>query len=323
MIKPNSTATQSMNTEINGRLTEAFRYLISDILQKPDEASIASTGPTAHALQYLMRQAAVDNDVAEIRSLFDTHGAVLYQGDQSKSCEVKSLGAPDMNASQCALFASAFQDDIGLTTHLEMPSAAHIAQFNDMFSQVKPTFQHHLSTWWAEFESLVKTIVLATAKANKFGGASAFSAWGSILINPANCVSPLSTALTIVHESSHLKLFYPYLDDEIVLNDPSQRFASPLRREPRPMNGIYHAAFVLARMIAFLADVKRIDLGEDIFGGTPISEIDAELDRSIAAFDAANEIIKAQGELTALGREIIGEAADVVAQYSKNSTLTQ
>ena len=31
-------------------------------------------------------------------------------------------------------------------------------------------------------------------------------------------------------------------------NDLSERYASPLREDPRPMEGLVHAAFVLARM---------------------------------------------------------------------------
>jgi hypothetical protein len=83
------------------------------------------------------------------------------------------------------------------------------------------------------------------------------------------------------------------------------------------MNGIYHAAFVLARMVAFLDDVKQIDRNEDVFGNTPVSDIADEMNRSIAAFDAAYEIIEAKGQLTPLGDEIIREAADVVAACNK------
>jgi hypothetical protein len=303
-----------MNSEVNGRLEQAFRYLISEVLQRPDDASITSTGPTSHALQFLMRQAAVNNDMEKIQSLYDTHGAVLYQDNYGNACEIKSLDTSVLGPSQCALFGSAFQDDIGLTTQLRAPSDASTSDFNSMFSSMSSTFQLHLGAWWAELESLVKVIVLATTHNGNFGGASAFSAWGSILINPANCPSPLSMALTIVHESSHLKLFYPYLDDEIVLNDPAEHFASPLRREPRPMNGIYHAAFVLARMVAFLGDVKRIDQSAAIFGNAAFSDIEEEQARSIAAFNAAYEIIEAEGDLTPLGQEIINEAADVVAR---------
>ena len=202
-----------MNTEINERLSQAFHYLISDVLQRADVATITSCAPSSHALQFLMREAATQNDVAGIQSLYDTHGHVLYENAPDMPCEILALGAADMSASHIALYGAAFQDDIGLTTQLETPAVEFTAKFNALFAQIKPTFQQHLPLWWAELESLVKVIVLATAQENKFGGASAFSAWGSILINPTNCKSVLGTALTIVHESSHLKLFHAYLDD--------------------------------------------------------------------------------------------------------------
>jgi hypothetical protein len=312
MITPNSKHTDTMNTEINERLMSAFHYLISDVLQRPDVATITNSAPPAHSLQYLMREAATQNNVAEIQSLYNTHGHVIYETSPLPMCEILALG-DNMHPSHTALYAAAFQDDIGLTTQLETPDAALVSNFNALFAQIKPSFQNHLPLWWAELESIVKTIVLATAQNNRFGGASAFSAWGSILVNPANCKSPLGTALTLVHESSHLKLFYAYLDDEIVLNDPSESYASPLRREARPMNGIYHAAFVLARMALFLDDVQKVDTAKTAFANDA-QEIKDELARTIAAFDAAYEVIASEGVLTPLGQEVIIDAATVVAQ---------
>ena len=317
MITPDPDKIEQMNTEVNGKLTSAFRYLISDVLQRPDAAKIVSCAPPVHALQFLMREAAARNDVADIQSLYDTHGHILYKTDDTTACQIMPLASPKMGVSDTAMYRAAFQDDVGLTTQLETPSAALITHFNALFSQIQHTMQQHLPLWSRELESLVRTIVLATAQENKFGGASAFAGWGSVLVNPASCHSVLGTALTIVHESSHVKLFYPYLDDEIVLNDPDDRYASPLRREARPMNGIYHAAFVLARMVLFLQDVKDIDTEHCVFGGVSMQDVHQEQAQLITAFDAAYDVIASQGVLTPLGQKIIHEAADVVARCAQ------
>ena len=51
----------------------------------------------------------------------------------------------------------------------------------------------------------------------------------------------------LIHEQSHLYVHLLNKDDPILLN-PKETYYSPLREEDRPLMGIYHATFVLARM---------------------------------------------------------------------------
>jgi HEXXH motif-containing protein len=52
----------------------------------------------------------------------------------------------------------------------------------------------------------------------------------------------------LVHEASHLLLFGLVGGKALSRNDPAARYASPLRRDPRPIDGIFHAAFVATRV---------------------------------------------------------------------------
>jgi hypothetical protein len=54
----------------------------------------------------------------------------------------------------------------------------------------------------------------------------------------------------IVHETSHIRLEHLFLMDKIVLNSAEEKvFKAPIRNDLRPMKGIFHATFVLSRMI--------------------------------------------------------------------------
>src|SRR5206468_121331 len=53
----------------------------------------------------------------------------------------------------------------------------------------------------------------------------------------------------IVHECAHQHLFALQLIDPVVLNDKNELFDAPIRLQKRPMDGIFHACFVLARMV--------------------------------------------------------------------------
>lgn len=70
----------------------------------------------------------------------------------------------------------------------------------------------------------------------------------------------------LVHETAHLHLDQIMEFDPLVLNDPSHRYSSPIRKDPRPMRGVYHATFVLARLVHMyerldaLADRSDVDI---------------------------------------------------------------
>lgn len=63
-------------------------------------------------------------------------------------------------------------------------------------------------------------------------------------------LSPLVYYLEqIIHETAHLHLDQLMEFDSIILNNPSEKFKSPIRKDLRPMRGVFHATFVLARLV--------------------------------------------------------------------------
>ena len=81
-----------------------------------------------------------------------------------------------------------------------------------------------------------------------FHGAANFYLWGAILLNPEAHRSRVKLVEGLAHESGHAVLLGATLGAPMVENPDSERFPSPLRHDPRPMDGIIHAACVLARM---------------------------------------------------------------------------
>lgn len=82
-------------------------------------------------------------------------------------------------------------------------------------------------------------------------GFSYQSAYGNIYIRtPEPTDVPIAYYLEhIVHECAHQHLFALQLLDSVILNDKSELFDAPIRKQKRPMDGIFHACFVLARMV--------------------------------------------------------------------------
>jgi HEXXH motif-containing protein len=91
----------------------------------------------------------------------------------------------------------------------------------------------------------VKSIVLCHRgeTVQNLGGAHA------AVLNITRQRSAPQLAEALAHEAGHAYLLGSTLGEPLVENDPTERFASPLRADSRPMDGLVHGSFVLARMM--------------------------------------------------------------------------
>ena len=105
--------------------------------------------------------------------------------------------------------------------------------------------------WHDEIRNLLPMVVAGSGPldtANMFNGASTFFFWGGCLVNAQVRRSPVSIIDLLVHESSHLLLFGLSADGALLSNGGEERYTSPLRADPRPIDGILHAVFVATRV---------------------------------------------------------------------------
>ncbi|MEM7314763.1 MAG: HEXXH motif-containing putative peptide modification protein [Planctomycetota bacterium] len=114
-----------------------------------------------------------------------------------------------------------------------------------------------------EMRGLVREIVLVADGGETagftFDGASTFYLWGAVLLNVAEA-NRLDLAQQIAHEAGHLLLFGLMLGQPLTENDLDEQYTSPLRKDARPMEGVVHAAYVLARMSYTLERLLASDL---------------------------------------------------------------
>lgn len=67
----------------------------------------------------------------------------------------------------------------------------------------------------------------------------------------------------IVHETSHLHLHAIMALDKLILNDNSELYKAPIRKDLRPLYGIYHATFVLSRMVRIFKKIVELQLSNN------------------------------------------------------------
>lgn len=168
-----------------------------------------------------------------------------------------------------------------------------------------------------EIEELATTVILARgilkadeeAPIEPFQGASALRAFGAIMFDATPDPTLVECAAYLVHEQAHNVLFALSPMDGVVTNPDAERFTSPLRDDPRPLEGIHHATFVLARIV--YAMQAMIDSGL-------LEAADRALAAEIAAtnrplfFDGL-ETLRRHGDMTEPGEAALGAAETYMA----------
>lgn len=159
-----------------------------------------------------------------------------------------------------------------------------------------------------EFCELADEILLiGEADGVHIRSASSFNLFGLIVIWADPIHTPIYYLQQIVHEVAHLRLFMVNIEDQLVLNPPEQRFKAPFRDDERPMLGIYHAMFVLARMVLALREVET-----KLLDGSSHPDLQDNLFRSEERFHNTVKEIMEHGGLTEVGRAILDDCVATV-----------
>ena len=145
-----------------------------------------------------------------------------------------------------------------------------------------------------------------------FAGVTSFLLWGGTFMNTNAQKGRIECADYLVHEVTHGLLFALSASAPLVLNHLEERYPSPLRQDPRPMDGIYHATLVCGRLLVFykralestlLADEER-DL---VLAKRPTVE---------ASFRDGLKTVQEFGKLSDLGASYLHEVSSAVQNES-------
>jgi hypothetical protein len=164
-----------------------------------------------------------------------------------------TLGDGALGPGQAARYGRIMADDPdNAARHLPLSDAQMYAA-GPVFTAAFGLIRRADAVLAAELDVLLRQTVLthrltAAGLEPALTGASSFYLWGACFINFCDPPARLAAATALVHEAAHLLLFGFGLGAPLVTNGDAARYRSPLRDDPRPMDGIVHAAFVLARM---------------------------------------------------------------------------
>jgi HEXXH motif-containing protein len=160
--------------------------------------------------------------------------------------------------------------------------------------------------------AIVTDIVMAQAGASHrmlFGGISSFAAWGAICLNHSANTHWTDYFKQLVHETAHLLLFAIAREQPLVLNAASERHPSALRVDVRPIDGIFHAAFVSAReAYAFDAWLNwQATQPPEATSTDDLAKVEQALESSVLSFWDCCEQLDAHAHLSDLGQQILSQ----------------
>ncbi|WP_299348294.1 HEXXH motif-containing putative peptide modification protein [uncultured Shimia sp.] len=252
--------------------------------------------PQVFRAYFLLVQALVAEDQHHAETLLQKIEAAP---DRSASLKLTYFGASEADSLSLDLI------DDGL--RLAPITATEAADFQMLLDEGLDLLRQNLSELYGELRSIVHEVLLARAPSGdkmQFDGASHYQFWGLLMLNPKHHKTPLAIVEVLAHEASHSLLFGMTIEEPLVLNPDEELFTSPLRLDSRPMDGIYHATYVSARMAWAM---------EMLASSGCLSDDDHERAMAMAAVDRSNYakglgVIDQHGDLSATGKTILDDA---------------
>ena len=161
-----------------------------------------------------------------------------------------ALGEPAM-AEKEARYLRFMSNDPAYRHVFLPPSAEDLAAFKRQFASVMGLLEQAAPELLAELKALISELILVVGPTDAkvhFDGGSSYQLWGALFLNAVRHKTRIDVIDSLAHESAHSRLFGLCTEEAPVRNPDEELHPSPLRAETRPMDGVYHATFVSARM---------------------------------------------------------------------------
>jgi HEXXH motif-containing protein len=165
----------------------------------------------------------------------------------------------------------------------------------------------------AEIRALIVLLIGSAplSPALSFGGVTSLTLWGAVTLNAEVHRTALEILDGLVHEAAHTLLFGYAVDERLVRNPNSERFASPLRSDPRPMDGVFHATFVCARLYLFYR--RLLERRPHALGDFDPRAVERKKTQLASRFDDGARLIADKASLTPLGEKVLRSTADYMS----------
>ncbi|MCC7275641.1 MAG: hypothetical protein IT561_23425 [Alphaproteobacteria bacterium] len=261
-FRPNAARAAALDRLVRGAFADSMATVLRSFADQgalaPEAAGAAvravRTGaapPAAVAAYADLVEAVYGDDHAAaddaLRALIEATDRAPWRGTRCVTLCDAALGR-----GQAARYRRLFDDDPGSPLDFAAAPPEELARATRLAADAAALLGAADADLLGEVRALVREIVFVSGRRTPegfvFNGVSSFYVWGAVLMNAGEQRSRLDMVQSLVHESGHGLLFGLSRGAPLVENPPAERYPSPLRDDPRPMDGLVHAAYVCARM---------------------------------------------------------------------------
>lgn len=230
----------------------------------------------------------------------------------SELCRVMSFSDP-VHLPHQQMYLRAMNNDPNVNFYMGEPTDVLAKEFEKRIQSGFKLMKRVMPELADEIKVLVSDIVMVIGdeKAKvQFDGGSSYFLWGALFLNATSHQNDVLMIEVLAHESAHMLLYACASDEALVENPDNELFSSPLRSDLRPMDGIYHATFVSARM--HWAMQQLINSG--LLNRTELQIALKAREQDYRNFWSGYEVIQEYGKLTKTGTMILDSAINYIRQ---------
>ncbi|MEO9877662.1 MAG: HEXXH motif-containing putative peptide modification protein [Anderseniella sp.] len=271
-FNPSAASGSALRAHFNNGFADSLEYLLSvcepSMTFDGDRAegllsrirSGSRESPCLYSRHFKLIEALQAEDMASAETLIK---GILAETPAEDGIVVISLGAQSCDR-DTELVTSYFCEADSLFSYVQ-PDPERAAQTEANLYGAMEDLRGFAPGLAAEMDALVNTVILATGiqvagdEPGEFESVTALRAFGAVLFNADSTATRLQCVVSLIHEHAHMVLFAHSPNEGVVTNSPDERYVSPLRSDARPVEGIFHQSFVLARMIYGMDLLRKSD----------------------------------------------------------------
>lgn len=280
-------------------------------LRKGNKAS-----PSHFGIYYDLADALINGNAFRCAQLIDE--LALEQNNFSRPLKILSLDQVAPN--QKSRFQRMMDTDPKRTILISSPVPEKTQSQIATLEKALGRFRKAIPAMACEFDHLIREVVLVVGQPDlgfTFQSGTTYMLWGALFINLEKLGNDVEIIETFAHECAHSILFGHMSDEPLVWNTEDELFSSPLRDDGRPMDGIYHATYVSARMhwamSALLASDELND--EEIAIATARKEADRR------SFWQGYALVNQHGRLSDTGQLLLQGAYEYMYEQNSNDPV--
>jgi hypothetical protein len=264
----------------------------SDIV---DRVRLGSVAPVVFGAYTELVEAIVADDIKKALEIACELSAPNF--GRVNDLQILTLHDSHLGKGQTARYRRLVDEDQQLGASLLHLSRPNLAAASGRVSEAFALLEVAAPESMGEIRALVREIVLVNTPGNRPFGACSFQLWGCLFLKLKRDATRVDIIESVVHECAHALLFGFGMGQPLVTNEPDELYPSPLRRDPRPMDGVVHATYVIARMHCAM----QILLASKLLSGEEVRQARLARERHACAYANGLQVIEGNAKWTRAG----------------------